>query len=143
MVCGAYFRRGDTSQQAVLRPCICDSGGIFRPSLAGRPGAQELLEDALKLYDLRFWNEEEGLSCDTWNTEFTVLDDYRGLNANMHTVEAFLAASDVTGDEKYRVRAGRIIDHVVGWASRNEWRIPEHFTKEWVADLECNKGKAG
>ena len=53
---------------------------------AGRPGAQELLEDALKLYDLRFWNEEEGLSCDTWNTEFTVLDDYRGLNANMHTV---------------------------------------------------------
>ena len=62
--------------------------------LTGRPGAEELLEDALKLYDLRFWNEEEGLSCDTWNTEFTVLDDYRGLNANMHTVEAFLAVAD-------------------------------------------------
>ena len=107
--------------------------------LAGRPGAKELLDDALRLYDLRFWNEEEGLSCDTWNTEFTVLDDYRGLNANMHTVEAFLAAADVTGDEKYRVRAGRIIDHVVGWASQNEWRIPEHFTKDWTADLECNK----
>ena len=73
----------------------------------------------MKLYDLRFWNEEEGLSCDTWNTEFTVLDDYRGLNANMHTVEAFLAAADVTGDEKYRVRAGRIIDHVTGWARDN------------------------
>ena len=69
------------------------------------------------MYDLRFWNEEEGLSCDTWNTEFTVLDDYRGLNANMHTVEAFLAAADVTGEEKYRVRAGRIIDHVKGWAA--------------------------
>lgn len=93
----------------------------------------------MKLYDLRFWNEEEGLSCDTWNTEFTVLDDYRGLNANMHTVEAFLAAADVTGDEKYRKRAGRIIDHVLVWASDNNWRIPEHFTKEWVADLECNK----
>lgn len=109
--------------------------------LAGRPGAKELLEDALKLYDLRFWNEEEGLSCDTWNTEFTVLDDYRGLNANMHTVEAFLAAADVTGDEKYRVRAGRIIDHVVGWAGANKWRIPEHFTKDWTPDLECNKEK--
>ena len=71
--------------------------------LADVPGAKELLDDALALYDLRFWNEEEGLSCDTWNTEFTVLDDYRGLNANMHTVEAFLAAADVTGDEKYRV----------------------------------------
>lgn len=109
--------------------------------LAGRPGAQELLDEALKLYDERFWNEEEGLSCDTWNTEFTILDDYRGLNANMHTVEAFLAAADVTGDEKYRVRAGRIIDHVAVWAGENSWRIPEHFTKDWVADLECNKEK--
>lgn len=110
-------------------------------TLAGRPGAKELLDEALALYDLRFWNEEEGLSCDTWNTEFTVLDDYRGLNANMHTVEAFLAAADVTGDEKYRVRAGRIIDHVVVWAEENNWRIPEHFTSDWVADLECNKEK--
>ena len=42
------------------------------------------------------------MACDTWNTEFTVLDPYRGLNANMHTVEAFLAAADVTGDERYR-----------------------------------------
>ena len=137
---------GLTSDGEILpnKQCYAHAFVILAASsavLAGRPGAQELLEDALKLYDLRFCNEEEGLSCDTWNTEFTVLDDYRGLNANMHTVEAFLAASDVTGDEKYRVRAGRIIDHVVGWASRNEWRIPEHFTKEWVADLECNKEK--
>ena len=107
--------------------------------LAGAEGAEELLEEALKLYDLRFWNEEEGLCCDTWNTEFTVLEDYRGINANMHTVEAFLAAADVTGDEKYRVRAGRIVNHVMEWARDNEWRIPEHFTKEWKADLECNK----
>lgn len=107
--------------------------------LAGRPGAEKLLKEALALYDLRFWNEEEGLACDTWNTEFTELSSYRGLNANMHSVEAFLAAADVTGDEKYRVRAGRIIDHVIGWASQNEWRIPEHFTSDWAADLECNK----
>lgn len=109
--------------------------------LAQRPGAEELLQDALKLYDLRFWNEEEGLSCDTWNTEFTVLDEYRGINANMHTVEAFLAVADVAGKEEYRVRAGRIIDRVTGWAADNNWRIPEHFTKDWVADLECNKEK--
>ena len=109
--------------------------------LAGREGAAELLKDALALYDLRFWNEEEGLSCDTWNTEFTELDSYRGLNANMHTVEAFLAAADVTGDEKYRVRAGRIIDRVLIWAKDNNWRIPEHFSSDWVPDLECNKDR--
>lgn len=109
--------------------------------LAGRPGAEELLKEALAVYDKFFWNEEEGLSCDTWNTEFTVLDDYRGINANMHTVEAFLAAADVLEDEKYRVRAGRIVDHVIGWARENNWRIPEHFTKDWVPNLECNKEK--
>ncbi len=109
--------------------------------LAGRPGAKELLEEALAVYDKYFWNEEEGLSCDTWNTEFTELDEYRGVNANMHTVEAFLAAADAIGDEKYRVRAGQIIDHVVSWSEENNWRIPEHFDSNWVADLECNKEK--
>lgn len=107
--------------------------------LAGRPGAKELLQDALTVYDKYFWNEEEGLSCDTWNTAFTVMDDYRGLNANMHTVEAFLAVADVTELEQYRVRAGRIIDRVIVWASENNWRIPEHFTKDWTAELDCNK----
>ena len=88
--------------------------------------ADVLLNDALKLYDDKFWREDEGLAVDTWNTEFTALDTYRGLNANMHTVEAFLAVADVTGDEKYRVRAGRIIDKVLVWAKENDWRIPEH-----------------
>ena len=109
--------------------------------LAGRPGAKEILDEALKLYDEHFWNEEEGLSCDMWDTEFAVLDDYRGINANMHTVEAFLAVADVLKNDRYRVRAGRIIDCVIGWAKNNNWRIPEHFTKGWVADLECNKEK--
>ena len=109
--------------------------------LAGRPGAKELLEDALKVYDEKFWNEEEGLACDTWNTEFTVLDGYRGINANMHTVEAYLAVADATGEDKYRQRAGRIIEHVLEWASNNEYRIPEHFSSDWAIDLECNKEK--
>ncbi len=107
--------------------------------LAGRNGAVELLEDALRVFDQFFWNEKEGLCCDTWDTDFRVLDDYRGLNANMHTVEAFLAVADAAGKEEYRVRAGRIIDQVIGWARENSWRIPEHFTKDWKADLECNK----
>lgn len=107
--------------------------------LAGRPHAKELLDAALACYDEHFWDEKEGLAFDTWNTAFTELDPYRGLNANMHTVEAFLAAADALGDEKYRDRAGRIIEHVISWASANEWRIPEHFTSDWQADLECNR----
>lgn len=114
---------------------LAGSGAV----LAGHPKGKELLENALEIYDRYFWNEEEGMSCDTWNTEFTVMDSYRGLNANMHTVEAFLAAADVTGNEKYRERCGKIIKRVVGWASDNEWRIPEHYTSEWEPDMECNK----
>lgn len=110
-------------------------------ALAGRPGAKELLEEALEAHERWFWNEDEGLSCDTWNTEFTKLEDYRGVNANMHTVEAYLAAADVTGNEIYRERAGRIINHVIEWAKENSWRIPEHFSSDWVPDLECNKDK--
>ncbi|MBR5357404.1 MAG: AGE family epimerase/isomerase [Lachnospiraceae bacterium] len=109
--------------------------------LAGVEGAKELLDEALKVYDKYFWNEEEGLSCDTWNTEFTKLDSYRGVNANMHTVEAFLAVADALGDDVYRKRAGRIIDHVVSWSKENEYRIPEHFTSDWKPDLEKNKEK--
>ena len=107
--------------------------------LAGIDGAEELLERALKTFDEKFWNEEEGLTVDTWNTEFDTLSDYRGINANMHTVEAFLAAADALCDEKYRVRAGRIIEKVIGWAKDNDWRIPEHFTSQWVPELEYNK----
>lgn len=109
--------------------------------LAGRPGAKELLEHAKEIYDRYFWEDDKGLSVDTWNTEFTKLDPYRGLNANMHTVEAFLAVADAVGDENYRERAGRIIDHVIAWAKGNGWRIPEHYTSDWRADLECNADK--
>lgn len=107
--------------------------------LAGRPEARELLDDALSVYDLRFWDEEEGLSRDTWDTDFTALDHYRGLNANMHSVEAFLAVADATGDETYRRRAGRIIDRVLGWARERGWRIPEHFSSHWVPQPELNR----
>lgn len=109
--------------------------------LIERPEAKERLAEALQIYDKYFWNEEEGLACDNWNTEFTVLDDYRGLNANMHTVEAFLAAADVAEKNEYRERAGRIIHHVISWAKNNNWRIPEHYTKDWEPDLEKNKEK--
>lgn len=99
------------------------------------------MEKAQNVFLERFWGDEAGLSVDTWNTAFTQLDSYRGLNANMHSVEAFLAVSDVTGDESWRKRAGSIISHVIEWAEANEWRIPEHFTEQWVADLEYNSDR--
>lgn len=114
---------------------LAASSGI----LADCPGAEALLQEALLIFDRYFWQEEEGLACDTWNREFSLLDPYRGINSNMHTVEAFLAVADVTGRETYRERAGRIIRQVCQWAEENEWRLPEHFTQDWLPDYEYHR----
>lgn len=135
---------GVTAEQEILpdKQCYAHAFVILAGTsalLAGRPDAETLLQEALSCYDEHFWDEGEGLAYDTWDTAFTKLDPYRGLNANMHTVEAFLAAADVLGDKKYRDRAGRIIRRVLEWASANDWRIPEHFSSDWQPQLELNK----
>ena len=106
---------------------------------AGIEGAKELLDEALATFDKYFWDEGEGMTFDTWNTEFTKLDPYRGLNANMHTVEAFLAVADATGNNAYMDRAGRIIDRVIAWAGENNFRIPEHYDENWNPQNDLNK----
>lgn len=93
--------------------------------------ARDVLDESVDVFMERFWDDDEGLAVDTWNDDFTQLDTYRGLNANMHTVEAFLALADVLHQEEWRERAGRIVARVLPWAERNHWRIPEHFNKDW------------
>ena len=109
--------------------------------LAKRPGAQELLDEALAVFDRFFWEEKEGMTVDSWDTDFMECDPYRGVNANMHTVEAFLAVADVTGDLTYRARAECIIARVVDFAKDNDWRIPEHYREDWTPDLDCHKDR--
>ena len=106
---------------------------------AGIPRADELLELALGVQEARFWDEDHGMVVDLWDAEWRTLDPYRGINSNMHTVECYLAAGDVTGEAKWHQRAGRISRRVVGWAAENNWRIPEHFTSDWEPKLEHNR----
>ena len=105
---------------------------------AGVPGAEELLDEALHVTLARFWDDERGLVVEDWDRRWTTLASYRGLNSNMHTVEAYLAAGDVTGDRVWHERAGRIAEHVVAWAVASQWRIPEHFDVDWVPRPEFN-----
>jgi sulfoquinovose isomerase len=108
---------------------------------AGVPGAEGLLAQALAVQDERFWDEDAGLVVEEWDRTWTTLDEYRGVNANMHTVEAYLAAGDVTGDRSWHVRAGRIASRVVEWAAGNHWRIPEHFDPSWRPLLEHHRDR--
>lgn len=112
--------------------------GAATGSVAGVDGARGLLDEALEVLDARFWEPAAGLSADEWDRTWTTLDPYRGVNANMHTVEALLAAGDATGQVRWHERAATIADHVVGWASANHWRIPEHFNASWVPQPELN-----
>jgi mannose/cellobiose epimerase-like protein (N-acyl-D-glucosamine 2-epimerase family) len=106
---------------------------------AGRPGARGLLDDALAVQDAHFWDEAAGMVVESWDRGFTQAEEYRGVNANMHTVEAYLAAADVTGDRTWLDRAARITERVVhGFARGNAWRLPEHFDPAWNPLLDYN-----
>lgn len=105
-------------------------------------GARELLDMATTVVEERFWDEAAGMVVDEWDQEFSELSEYRGANANMHTVEAFLAAGDVTGDRKWHVRAGRIAERVVGWAKDLAWRIPEHADGHYVPQPDMFREQA-
>ena len=86
-----------------------------------------------------FWDDDFGMVVEQWDESFSTLDSYRGVNANMHTVEALLSAADVLDDPGLRDRALRILTRVVhDLAASHEWRIPEHFDESWTPILEYN-----
>lgn len=101
-------------------------------TVAGRPGGRELLDEALAVQQERFWDDAAGAVVEGWDRAWTTREAYRGANANMHTVEAYLAAADATGDGIWRDRALRIASRIVDRGARaHDWRLPEHFDEDW------------
>jgi mannose/cellobiose epimerase-like protein (N-acyl-D-glucosamine 2-epimerase family) len=107
---------------------------------AGHPEGQALLDEAREVFETRFWDDRDGLVVESWDRGWTTLEDYRGINANMHSVEALLAVHEVTGDLAARSHAARIVEHVVhGFARANDWHLPEHFTPDWAPLYDYNR----
>src|SRR5689334_5863516 len=99
---------------------------------AGIPGADVALEAATAAVDRHFWSDAEGLALESWDAGFTEPEAYRGANSNMHSVEAYLAAGDVTGRPAWHQRAASIADYLVNVQARaHAWRIPEHYDQNW------------
>jgi mannose/cellobiose epimerase-like protein (N-acyl-D-glucosamine 2-epimerase family) len=108
-------------------------------TVAELSGGAELLDNALSVVDRHFWSESEGRSLESWDQAWSEPEAYRGANSNMHLVEAFLAAADVSGDERWRGRALSIAERLIHGAAReNGWRLPEHFDTEWRPLLDYN-----
>lgn len=108
---------------------------------AGVARAEELFDAAAEVQLQRFWDEQEGMVVEEWDATWTELDDYRGLNSTMHTVEAYLAAGVATGDPSWYRRAERMARRPVAWARQNNWRFPEHFDSSWVPILDFNRDR--
>jgi mannose/cellobiose epimerase-like protein (N-acyl-D-glucosamine 2-epimerase family) len=96
----------------------------------------------------RFWEPDAHLYADEATPDWHV-SAYRGQNANMHAVEAHMAAWDATRDAKHLARA-RAIAHAmcVRQAARVEAAtghalVYEHYDAAWNVDLEFNRDKPG
>ena len=77
---------------------------------------------------------------ESYAADFTGPEDYRGINANMHTVEALLSAADVTGERRWLDRAVGIMTRAIDeFARGNDWALPEHFDVDWNPLLDYNR----
>jgi sulfoquinovose isomerase len=111
---------------------------------AGIPGAAGVLAAAAAAIEQHFWSDAEGCAVESWNADFTASEPYRGANSNMHSVEAYLAAGDVTGDALWHARAASIAARLIDrYARANSWRIPEHYDAQWRPLLDYNIDRPG
>lgn len=98
---------------------------------AGVEGSDEVLSEGLENQDKYWFDKETGRVRESWNRQFTQTEDYRGINANMHTTEAYLAVADAHDDIELLNRAVGILRFTAEQAGQNDWRIPEHYSATW------------
>lgn len=113
--------------------------GAASATAADRIGAHELMQEAIRDNDLHWWDQEAGMVCESFNHDYSVCEDYRGLNSNMHMVEAYMLVAQVTNDSKWTERAMRILERVARVSREYDWRIPEHYDSDWQPLLGYNR----
>ena len=105
----------------------------------GHPEARKLLDYTIEIIEKYFWSEEEQMCLESWDEAFSKTEEYRGGNANMHAVEAFLIVYDVTHDKKWLDRAIRVASVIIHDVARNNhYRVNEHFRNSKVLNYCWN-----
>ena len=108
--------------------------------VADRPRAKELCEAATAVTERRFWLAQEGGMAPGFAPDWTDVELYRGANANMHSVEAFLALADATGNDIWLTRAVGLAKRFAHDIARpNGYTLPEHFDPEWRVLPDYNR----
>jgi mannose/cellobiose epimerase-like protein (N-acyl-D-glucosamine 2-epimerase family) len=103
---------------------------------AGVPGGPELLEDAVDIAE-RHMFRGEALAINTASEDFSEVTPYRSQNPNMHYCEAFIAAHEATGDNRYLDRAYRIAERVASQlATAAGGYVWENYDAGWQPDWD-------
>jgi sulfoquinovose isomerase len=107
---------------------------------AGHPDAAVLLEQVADVVDGHLWDEDALMLRESFEPDWSDDEDYRGANANMHGLEAFLAMGHATGDGIWHRRGLAICERLINRAAREQaWLLPEHYTTDWLVLPEYNR----
>jgi len=109
---------------------------------AGIAEGRELVDDAWKILETLFWEEERAAYADERDASLQRLDPYRGQNANMHACEALLAAYQATGEQAFLDRSMLLAQgFTTRHAAATGGQVWEHYTTDWRPDWEYNQDK--
>ncbi len=102
----------------------------------GHPSAGHLRDLVMEAIEAHFWDDATGAMREEFAADWTPLSDYRGQNANMHSVEALMAAFEAFGDKRFLTMAEQISELIINRHARYAgWVVIEHFHQNWTPDL--------
>jgi len=108
----------------------------------GIEGAGSMLDSCWDFMETQFFESDHDAYADERSDDLTQLDSYRGQNANMHTVEALIAAFETTGEARYLDRADRVAHKfTVELAAAADGQVWEHYDSGWKHDWTYNIDK--
>ena len=108
----------------------------------GIDGAAALLSGTWDYMETHFFEAAHNSYADERDASGRTLSPYRGQNANMHTVEALIAAFEATGEARYLDRADAVAHRfTVELAAEADGQVWEHYTEGWQHDWTYNIDK--
>ncbi len=136
---GGWFTEPGTETRKAAYDHVHVGLAAASAAMAGHPDAGRLLEQVAGVVDRHLWDPDAQALRESFARDWTDDEDYRGANANMHGLEAFLAMGLATGDPLWHRRGLAIATRLVDGAARERgWLLPEHFTRDWEVLPEYN-----
>lgn len=109
---------------------------------AGITSAASIIDEVWDFLETHFWEEDASAYADERDGSLSILDPYRGQNANMHMCEALIAAFEATGQQRFLDRASKLaMRFAVELAAENDGLIWEHYDAAWNSDMKYNIDK--